>query len=460
MGRMLVNLSLLALVLASTACTKSNPISCVDEYCQDPSLPFCDVDGALEGTPQTCIAVDCTPGDVAGCRGDSALVCNAGGNNYDISHCDHGCDPVEGCKSVSCVPNTVKCGDRVVETCSAAGELTTQACDVACVDGPAPHCAYIAPRYLPNICDAAAAQASKVVATSQTVDTTDDSLCNGGIVSQSPVADICVVRYGSFRIEPGATWRVVGSRVLAVVTDGQLRVGGVLDVSSGVTGSGPAASTGSNPNGGGGGFATNGGDRGGVADSGGIAFDPRPLAYLRGGSGGGGRLGFCGGGALGGGATTLISCRNEVTVDGALYAGGAGGGGGYLPSQGGTCSGGGGGAGGYVVLQGLDVRVSGNVFANGGGGGCGKSATANGLPGPDGKNGVGLAATCMPTGGESVGGAGGSAGSPPGNGVGSFGGGGGSMGFFQTYTPNGVVPTLTPAAASPGFSPNDNVPTR
>jgi hypothetical protein len=40
------------------------------------------------------------------------------------------------------------------------------------------------------------------------------------------------------------------------------------------------------------------------------------------------------------------------------------------------------------------------------------------------------------------------------------GGGGGSVGFFQSYTPAGVTPTLTPSHASPAFQPNATIPTR
>jgi hypothetical protein len=37
------------------------------------------------------------------------------------------------------------------------------------------------------------------------------------------------------------------------------------------------------------------------------------------------------------------------------------------------------------------------------------------------------------------------------------GGGGGSVGFFQSYTPSAVTPTITPAHASPRFRPNANI---
>jgi len=474
---MLIKLSIFSFVLglAGAACTKSNPISCVDEYCQDPSLPFCDVDGALEGTPQTCIAVDCTSGDVAGCRGDSAIVCNADGNNYDISHCDHGCDPVEGCKAVSCVPNTTKCGDHTVETCSATGELTTQACAAGCVDGATPHCAYISPKYLPEVCDTPAVEAGGPIATSSTYDTGVDGTCNGGVVPQPNGPDICVLRFKQFAINQGVTLRVTGARVLAIVTDDALRVSGTLDVSSdvaGVVGAGRNdnyGGSGTEDIRGGAGFATNGGDGGASPSTGGLAYNPLDLTFLVGGRNGGVRSTSCGGGGgAGGGGATLISCRQTVAVDGTIDASGGGGRGGRTV-QSSNCPGGGGGAGGYVVLQGVDVRVSGRVFANGGGGGCGKPASANGLNGTNGAASTAAPVGCTPSTDEGLGGAGGAEGFAPGSGgpgagTGSTartpGGGGASKGFFQTYTPAGVVPTLTPSARSPAFQPNLPVPTK
>ncbi len=454
-----VTLSFLLATAVCPACTRDNPVSCADGYCQDPSLPFCDVDGALAGDRQTCIAVDCTSGDVAGCRGDSAIVCNAGGDNYDLSHCDHGCDPVEGCKSVSCVPNTTKCGDRVVETCSANGVLTTQACDVACVDAPSPHCAYISPKYLPDVCDTPAVEASRTITVSETIDTNIDATCNGGIVLQTNGPDICVVRYGTFAIEAVGSWRVTGARTLAIVADETLRVTGLIDVSSNVGGiqgagaSGNYGGLGTEEPKGGAGFATAGGNGGGSPGSGGAAYDPLGVGFFVGGRQGGTRSTYCGAGGGGGGAVTLISCKQRVLVEGIVQAGGGGGRGGRASSQGGSCPGGGGGAGGYVVLQGVDVRVSGSMFANGGGGGCGRPTGSTGLNGPDGRRVAGAPTACVPTGTEGAGGAGGSLGFPPGSGGSTSGGGGGSMGFFQAYTPTGVIPTLTPAVASPAFQP-------
>ncbi len=86
----------LAWLLVATACTTPNPRSCTDGLCTDQAFPFCDADGSLEGTPQTCVSVTCTPRQHAACRGDTALVCNGTGNDYDLVECPRGCD-AQGC---------------------------------------------------------------------------------------------------------------------------------------------------------------------------------------------------------------------------------------------------------------------------------------------------------------------------------------------------------------------------
>lgn len=43
------------------------------------------------------------------CRGDSALVCDDSGTNYDVTQCENGCGPV-GCRR--CVPNASSCGEN------------------------------------------------------------------------------------------------------------------------------------------------------------------------------------------------------------------------------------------------------------------------------------------------------------------------------------------------------------
>ncbi len=128
----------------------------------------------------------------------------------------------------------------------------------------------------------------------------------------------------------------------------------------------------------------------------------------------------------------------------------------------------GGGAGGNVVFQGADVVITGYLFANGGSGGAGKpSGSGIGAPGYEGERSLVAITGGIGTAGGGSGGAGGSGTSLPGHGklttmapMSTAGGGGGSVGFFQSYTPAGVTPTLTPSAASPAPQPNGTIPTR
>jgi len=88
----------LALVALSSACTKPNPKSCQDGTCTDPAFPFCDVDGALTGEAETCIAVACTANEFVACRGDRAITCNTTGTDYELELCDGGCaEELGGC---------------------------------------------------------------------------------------------------------------------------------------------------------------------------------------------------------------------------------------------------------------------------------------------------------------------------------------------------------------------------
>ncbi len=112
------------------ACTKRNPAYCGDGTCVDPSLPYCDIDGAIGGMAGTCIAVTCTPGELAICRGDAAVVCASSGSNYDTVQCPLGCDPAAGgCKE--CTSNA-QCADAQVcdeETSHCRGCATDDECD-------------------------------------------------------------------------------------------------------------------------------------------------------------------------------------------------------------------------------------------------------------------------------------------------------------------------------------------
>jgi hypothetical protein len=455
----------------ATDCTKANPGAvCTDGTCTDPAFPYCDFDGSIGGTPGECIAVTCTPGNIAECNGSAALTCNATGDGYDL-------DP----------------------------------CALGCTNNGSAHCAYLQPTYLPNVCDMPAAGSGIVFSGSGSFDPNLDANCTGGIVTQAGAADICVVRYGTIDVASDASMIVLGKfgsggRAIAFVADQDLTIEGLIDVGGHTGTSGPGGGTfksgalpqdyQTNPltydGGGGAGGATVGGAGGqnigegsgtgidgGALNGGALTMNPGALSVLVGGAssplansnptdvtnqsiGGGG------------GALELVSCHGTASVTGVVSAGGGGGGGGIgagfiiLPGFGG-------GAGGNVVIEGVAVTVTGSVFANGGGGGggayvLGGGGGAAGVNGDDGSlsDTAGASGGNVAPGGE--GGTGGFGDHPGGEGyyartAGSGanynpGGGGGSVGFLQTYTPSAVTPTITPAHVSPAFQPNGTVQTR
>jgi hypothetical protein len=162
----------------------------------------------------------------------------------------------------------------------------------------------------------------------------------------------------------------------------------------------------------------------------------------------------------GGGAMSVVSCRGAVRLSGTIDAGGGGGNAGLSGSS--PSGAGGGGAGGDVVLQGVDISISGRAFANGGAGGSGHpNNVVKGARGEDGSLSDSVPAIGPPsTSGNGRGGNGGFIGLEPQNGGtatlanASSGGGGGSTGFLQTATPAGHSPMLAPVAVSPMFQPN------
>ncbi len=83
------------------ACTAPNPRSCADGLCTDQRYPYCDADGTFEGTPDTCIAVDCEPSSFVRCLADQSVKCNAAGNDYTIVMCEQGCNDATGCRQCS-----------------------------------------------------------------------------------------------------------------------------------------------------------------------------------------------------------------------------------------------------------------------------------------------------------------------------------------------------------------------
>ena len=434
--------ALIALLLA-IGCTTQNPArSCADGTCSDDSFPYCDVDGAVTGEPFTCIAVSCEPGEIVACsEGGQAITCNSTGDSLDTLSCDYG----------------------------------------SCLGTPTPHCPYLEPQYLPDVCDVTAPIPELSISNSGSFDTGLDTNCTGGVVSQAGGPDICVVRYGSIRIEQDVELTVVGTRALALVADEDLVVKGVFDVSGTGRTNGPGGGVivsggreGNVTGGGGPGFKTPGGSGGTATEDGGAlnfgpaSLNPAQLPALVGGPRSQGADATTNNSGGSGGAATLISCRGRVVVTGVLDAGGGGGGSGFNFAGVAVIGGCGGGAGGYLVLQGLAVVVEGQVFANGGGGGGGRPSNAQkGSDGGDAPRSMfGGFGGLSQNAGDGAGGSGGSIMSMPQlgkrstNPAASAGGGGGSMGFFQSYTPIDVTPVLTPSEESPPFEENLNVNTR
>ena len=404
--------------------TKPNPKSCLDNHCSDPGLPFCDVDGAIGGEPNTCIAVECTPGEFEACRGDRALTCNTVGDNFDLVDCEFGCGDT-GCK----LCDTPTCEKRIV------------------------------PKYLPTTCDALATIPALTITSNTMLNTSNDLECSS-VVTQPTGPEICVLRYGTITVDRNFTYSVTGTRALALVADRALTVDGILDVSGSSNVSGPGGSfTVSGlvvgAAGAGAGNRTVGGNAGSASADGGGAIGgaaaphPATRTELFGGARSNNVLNN------GGGAVTLISCRGMVSVPGLIDAGGGGGQRGFLQAmnyQHPT----GGGSGGTIVLQGMMVNVTGQIYANGGGGGSGGDGSTN-------TNGLKGTRSTSPAAGGSGAAEGGAGGAmiPPGDGrLGtSPGAGGGSAGFILTYTPQLVFPMLTSVAVSPAFEPNGNVAT-
>lgn len=133
------------LFVALVACTKSNPAKhCADGTCSDPSFPFCDVNGAVADEAGACISAACTADTFVECRDDVEVRCNVDGTNYNLSHCDRGCDAAaDGCGL--CDPGETSCTNGKVATCDASGTVTSaKNCPLGCFESE-PRCREISP---------------------------------------------------------------------------------------------------------------------------------------------------------------------------------------------------------------------------------------------------------------------------------------------------------------------------
>lgn len=435
----------LAILVAAAGCTKPNPASCLeDNFCSDPSLPYCDKTGSVGGTAGECIAVTCSPGAFLECEDEkTATTCVSTGDSYSPVPCAYGCG------AGGCLPcNTADCEKHII------------------------------PRYVPAACNTLTSLPPKTITVDMMLDTTVASQCDE-VVSQIGAPEICVVRAPTISIEAGKTLTVKGSRVLALVADRELTIAGVLDVSADSIVNGPGggftkSGTDVGQAGGGAGYRTagaagggNGGD-GQSLNGGPATANPSTITALLGGTqptrvapaqlpGGAG------------GGLTLVSCRGSISVLGTVDAGGGGGygDGGMFQPPFTYYKAAGGGSGGTVVMQASAISVTGAIYANGGSGGGG------GNPGNGGSDALRstMPAPGAPGGGiNNLGGLGGNGGAliPPTTGQRpatetscptGCGAGGASAGFILTYLPAGSTPVVGGATFSPPIEPKNTIST-
>ncbi len=319
---------------------------------------------------------------------------------------------------------------------------------------------------------------------STVINTDQDSRCK--LLPQMGGPDVCLLHFKEVEITMGATLIAYGSRPLALVSAGEMRIHGTIDVSSrrgqldppqpaqvgagsAPTGPGLCAFTGSPQSAGGGGgggagatFASvgGGGGLGNTDDSGGGEADRAggvpgtALSFpsvLRGGCNGQpgapGKDAAVGAAGLGGGAVYLFA--PSLQLSGIILAGGSG-----ADIPGGDDGGSGGGSGGFIVVESDALAVSGLLLATGGAGAKGGNGTSLGIAGEDARTTTPVMPALGGTGGDLDGdGGNGSisgAGSPGRPGRGGGGGGGGGAGFILLLGPQTSVDgaTIVPPATS------------
>jgi hypothetical protein len=335
-----------------------------------------------------------------------------------------------------------------LQTCNQGGmSASTQPCALGCGSNSASCASFVPSNNLESALAAASSTPAAEIPSGATINT-DTGTVTGVTVNSS----IVMVQNVAVRVFAAASWtipavRIIGTKPIAFVASGPIKVMGRIDATSEANAPGPGAGAADSacagtsvsqtvcagsacgPGAGGGGGATPGGSGAGFGTVGGAggstvtSFEPL--------------VGGCSGGRVttsviptnGGGAIQLVS-TTEVDVDGVIDISGQGG-----------IAGGGGAAGGTLVIETplISIGASGGVIATGGGGadGCGDDG-ANGSAG-------GAGPTCTdPT---QNAGHGGTQTSPPtaaGNGAlgdnanVTYGSGGGSVGRARFATKDGT----------------------
>lgn len=423
----------------------------------------CELDGSCRGTPRSCAQ----SGNV--CLEDTGA-CADGGCTFAPKP-DAGCDDADSCTVAdrcsatgTCSGERVSCvapACRVVATrCNDDGGCLFDAVDAgtACDGGLCSIAGDCLPRfpYQPTNFEVVQVRAPPMAPTvldcgETTIDTSGTGLprttnwCGNqvfeaSIIKQDGGLDAVLVSMSGLTITADAGLTLTGNKPVIFAVFGDVSITGQVVSKSGAAlctssaGKDGTSSLGNNSGGSGAGFSTAGGAGGDGATSSGRAggdVEPNTTASpLRGGCSGGRGANQSAAAAPGGGAVQ-ISAAGTMAINGRIAAPGEGGRGGRS-----AAAGNGGGSGGLVVLEALELAISGGaITANGGGGGEG-GAIPEGNPGADGR----IDAAVGAAGGADnvlLGGNGGTGGftSAPTNGENNTngGGGGGSSGrlFFR-----------------------------
>lgn len=422
---------------AAAACTSPNERICsAGERCTEASAPFCDLDGVLGPTRNTCVPTTCTSGEALTCVGDVAYSCNTLGDSYVRESCTRGC-AADGMRCAD-IPRANGVGPAFAV---AGGQPAVELVDGDVLDvatGEVSSSAGVRLRWMPTRLPARypAPAIAVFVASSLLVRgrvQLVDGAANGTAVAFAVAGDVTIS--GSLLLVPSAVGGPPGSldcdtprgRVV-----GTWRVGG-----------------------GGGGHATAGAASGGYTVTGepgaqgGAAYATPTLDPLHGGCAGGTDPSVRAGTSWGGGAIQIssggsIALGREALVDAT----------GFVGLRDPVVPAGGGGAGGAILLEAPRVVIGARAVlsANGAGGKSGSGYPA--IPSVGGAPSAGrgcLAFNC------SAGGAGGHLSPPaasaaldnPVGEVATSGGGGGAAGYVRIVVVDGGYERAEDAVVSP-----------
>lgn len=383
----------------------------------------------------------------------------------------------------ACMPGVTPdgCSDpSTLQHCGANGQFTATNCPLGCATSSPAHCMVMYPTppvanadlstqfVMPTTFSGTVTVHTDTGQIETNIRAPNNNTANNEIhagIAYRKQGNLGIFTFQTLTIADGATVHLVGANPVAFVSQGDMKILGVVDaqgpcggvaVAGGFLGGSPN-NPGQGPGGGAAGVSGNGGagaghgDVGGNAGSGtniamgGAAYDLPTLISLEGGSGGGGGAGSnAGNGGSGGGAIQLVS-GGTITIGGGTAKGGVNAGGCGASQSFFGQGGGGGGSGGAILIEAINIALASNgvLAANGG------SGSGDGL---NGVNGQFSAMAATPGGSPGFGGAGtvtagmaGGAGSPnP--------GGGGAVGFVRLNSQTASAVIDAAAIISPSLT--------